>query len=136
MGTGNLAMEFLKLLPEIKKIDIVEIDPAVIEIAGQHFDFIPDERININIQDARVFVRNSKIKYDLIILDIFSEQGLSYRFMTREFFLEISRALSNNGILASNIFSLWDLNSEKNTVFKALFNTYKSVFNAIKLFPA
>ncbi|MDD3014708.1 MAG: fused MFS/spermidine synthase, partial [Candidatus Gastranaerophilales bacterium] len=102
MGSGYFISSFIKLLPHLKNIDIVEIDPDVIEVAHKYFNFKQNDHVNINIQDARVFVRNSKNKYDLIIMDLASHEGLFYRFMTEEFLYEVRERLNPDGILASN----------------------------------
>jgi spermidine synthase len=135
MGTGNLVNNLIHLIPNLQKIDIVEIDPDIVEIAKDYFDFKPDNRVNINIQDARVFVRNAKTKYDLIILDIFSSAGMSYRLVTEEFLKEISDLLGANGILTSNISSLSIIEAKNNVVFKSLLKTYSSVFTNTLVFP-
>lgn len=135
MGSGNSATCFEKICPELKKIDIVEIDPAIAEIAKNYFDFKQSEKTKINFQDARVFVRTSREKYDLVLLDIFSDSGMPYRFMTKEFLEEVDSILTPDGILAANIFSSTEINSGKNIVFKAMLKSYKEVFKDIKLFP-
>lgn len=136
MGTGYFINQLESVLPEVEKIDIVEINPELTEIAKKYFDFKQSPITTIKIQDARVFVRNSSDKYDLIILDVFSETGMDYRFMTREFLEEIHKILSPDGILASNIFGLTDINSENNIIFKSLYKTYASVFKENLIFPA
>ncbi len=134
-GTGYFANQLKSILPKVKKIDIVEINPELIEIAKNYFDFKSESCIEVKIQDGRVFVRNSEKKYDLIILDIFSASGMDYRYMTKEFFEEINNILTPNGLFASNIFGLTDINSPNNIIFKSLFKTYSSVFNDNIIFP-
>jgi len=135
LGTGNFVNQLKSVLPQIKKIDVVEINPEIVEIAGKFFDFEKTGDIEIKIQDGRVFVRSCTEKYDLIILDIFSESGMAYRFMTKEFLEEISNILAFDGILASNLFGLTDLDSESNIIFKSLLKTYNSVFYDNLIFP-
>ncbi|EKE04242.1 MAG: spermine synthase [uncultured bacterium] len=135
MGTGKLATDFLKLIPALKSIDIVELDPKVVNIDETYFDFESNKKINIHIQDARVFVRNTKNKYDLVILDIYTGSGLPYRFMTEEFLQETDTVLNPDGLLITNTFGIQDINSDNNYIFKSLLKTYQSVFNNTVLFP-
>jgi len=135
LGTGNFIKQLKSILPQIEKIDIVEINPEIVEIAEKYFDF-EKVGVEIKIQDARVFVRNCAEKYDLIILDVFSESGMAYRFMTKEFLKEIRNILAFDGILASNLFGLTDINSKNNIIFKSLLKTYNSVFHDNLIFPA
>ena len=135
LGTGCFINQLESILPEVKKIDVVEINPELIDIAEKYFGYKQSLVTEIKFQDARVFVRNSSEQYDLIILDVFSEAGMAYRFMTKEFFEEVNKILSPDGIFASNIFGLTDIDSEDNIIFKSLYNTYTSVFNDNLIFP-
>jgi len=134
MGTGYFVNQLKTILPEVNKIDVVEINPELPDIAVKYFDF-QESGIKLYFQDARVFARNSPEKYDLIILDIFSEAGMAYRFMTKEFLEEISNILTSDGIFVSNVFGLTDIDSENNIIFKSLFKTYSSVFDDNLIFP-
>ena len=134
MGTGYFVNQLKSILPQVKNIDVVEINPELPDIAVKYFDF-QESGIKLHFQDARVFSRNSPEKYDLIILDIFSEAGMAYRFMTKEFLEEIKNILTADGIFVSNIFGLTDIDSENNIIFKSLFKTYSSVFNDNLIFP-
>jgi spermidine synthase len=135
LGTGSFVNQLKSILPEVKKIDVVEINPELVEIAEKYFDYSHEVGTAIKIQDGRVFVRNCSEKYDLIILDVFSESGMAYRFMTKEFLEEINNILTPDGILASNVFGITDIDSENNIIFKSLLKTYNSVFNDSLIFP-
>jgi len=135
MGSGYFIRSLIKLLPHLKNIEIVEIDPDVIKIAQKYFNFKENNFVNINIQDARVFVRNSKNKYDLIIMDLSSHEGLFYRFMTEEFLHEVKTLLNPDGIFVSNLFGSPDFRHDNNQVFNSVLKTYKTVYNDILIFP-
>ncbi len=98
MGTGYFINQLKSLLPETECIDVVEINPELVEIAENYFNFKKND-INIEIQDGRVFVRNCSKKYDLVILDIFSETGMAYRMMTKEFLEEIRKSFPTTEFL-------------------------------------
>lgn len=134
LGSGCFVNQLKSILPQVNKIDVIEINPELTKIAEDYFGF-QKHGINIKTQDGRVFVRNCTEKYDLIILDVFSDAGMSYRFMTKEFFREVNNILSQGGILASNTFGLTDINAANNSVFKSIYNTYDLVFNDNMIFP-
>lgn len=143
LGAGYFVNTLQKILPGLKKIDVVEINPELAQIAENFFGFVarPQEKessvtsVNILIQDARVYVRNCKEKYDLIIFDVFSESGMEYRFMTREFLEEIDNILSSEGVLVSNLFGYNEINSNANFLFRSVYKTYASVFEENLVFP-
>ena len=134
LGTGKVLHDFIKLLPDLEKIDVVDIDPTVIELARTYFGFEENEKINIHLQDGRVFARTAKEKYDLIITDIAGDEGIPYRFVTREFLLEIQNILNDRGILISNLFGSAETESSENIILKAFNGTFKSVFKNVGLF--
>lgn len=134
LGAGYFVNQLKTILPKAEKVDIVEINPELPDVATRYFEF-REAGLNLKFQDGRVFVRNCKEKYDLIILDVFSESGMNYRFMTGEFFEEVKNILSPEGLLVSNTFGLTDINSENNILFRSLFKTYKSVFKDNIIFP-
>ena len=134
LGAGYFINQLQSILPQAEKIDVVEINPEMPEIAKEYFDF-DGSGINVKIQDGRVYVRNCREKYDLIIIDVFSESGLAYRFLTKEFFEELDNILAPGGIVATNVFSLTDINSENNIIFKSLLKTLSSVFEDNAVFP-
>jgi len=135
MGTGNFAVSLSELLPDLESFDLVDLDYKVYSIAKKYFDFKENSKIKVHIQDAVEFVKNSKTKYDLIILDIGNSKGIPLSFLTEEFISETSSLLNENGIMISNVFSSHEFNSDKNVIFKSTLKTYKNVFNEIRLFP-
>ena len=64
------------LVDEIKfkgKITGVEIDASIIEIANEYFQLDKIKNLEIVIDDAFEFILKTKLKYDLIIIDIFQD---------------------------------------------------------------
>ena len=68
-GNGGVARE-LSDFKTIEKIDVVEIDEQLVEVAKEFFPYeaagFDDPRVTLYVQDALKFMRHSKIKYDLI----------------------------------------------------------------------
>lgn len=101
-GGGNMiATRLLQDFPALK-IDSVELDPVITQIAIEYFQ--ADRKINFHHQDARQFVRGTKKRYDIIILDCY--QGLSppIHLTTVEFFRELKKILNLGGIVISNYY--------------------------------
>ena len=134
MGTGEIATRFASN-DGVRSVDIVEIDPLIPELDEKYFGFHLNKKINIHIQDARVYVRSCTKKYDLVILDVFSQLGMPYRFMTVEFLEEVKNILIKNGILAVNTFAAEDFESDRNVIFKAQLKSYQKIFSNVLLFP-
>src|SRR3989344_2845931 len=71
-GAGySYPKSFLFRYPEAK-IDVVEIDPKITELAKKHFKLKEDPRLTIYHEDGRVFLNKTQEKYDVIFGDAFS----------------------------------------------------------------
>jgi len=116
LGGGTVPMTLQALYPGAR-IDSVEIDPAVVRVASDYFGFTSDERNQVAVQDARVFVRrqiSKGLRYDYILLDAFTGEYIPEHLMTQEFLKEVKNLLASDGVLVANTFSssrLYDLES-------------------------
>jgi hypothetical protein len=135
MGTGRIANTFVELIPDLEKFDIVDIDKKVYSTAKSFFNFKETSKIKVHIQDAKNFIKNSKKKYDLIILDIASSSGLLFDFHTEEFLYKISSLLNEDGLFVSNVISSYEFNSDENVIFKSTLKTYENLFNDVLIIP-
>lgn len=124
MMIGGAAYQFPKYLISHytdKKIDVVEIDEVVTELAKKHFflqdcidEFDPKEnRIGLYNADGRVFLNESSIKYDIIINDAFSGNSPIATLSTKEFIQTVKGHLNNKGIYAMNIISTVEGDSQR-----------------------
>src|SRR5687767_13974431 len=87
LGAGTLPRALARILPGAK-IDVVEIDPAVVRVAKRFFLFSPDTRTTVIESDGRVFVKRAireQRQYDLIMLDAFDHEYTPEHLLTREF---------------------------------------------------
>ena len=102
------------------KIDVVEIDPDIPEIARKFFGFEGKGGTTVIIQDGRVFLNRLKgKKYDIVFLDAFNATGIPFQLTTKEFYIKARDALAPGGVLAVNIANLGDpkfLGNELKTV--------------------
>lgn len=103
-GDGGAARELLRY-PEIRRIDLVEIDSQVVEICKQFFDFsaksLEDERVNLYFEDGMRFVRSVKDEYDLIIVDSTDPFGPGEGLFTKEFYGNCFKALREDGVMVN-----------------------------------
>jgi spermidine synthase len=80
--------------------DAIEIDPAVIEAANNHFSFKPTGRVIAG--DARYQIRKLDRKYDFIIHDCFTGGAEPVHMLSLDTILELKSKLNSDGILALN----------------------------------
>ena len=133
-GTGKIVNDWEKLFDNFECIDVVDIEENIFDIAEEYFDFRKSDRTNFYLQDGIVFLRENTKKYDLIVVDVASDDGIDDRFLSDEYFKLINKSLSNKGLFVSNLCSSADFENENNTFFHSVIQTYKSYFKHLAVF--
>ncbi len=84
-------------------VDVVEVNPSSVDAAVDHFGF-DDEQVNVVVADARTFVRECPEPYDVVLLDMSNGDGLPEHLVSLEFFRDVRRCLTPDGITIFNTF--------------------------------
>ena len=133
-GAYSYPKHFQEKFPK-KQLDIVEIDPALTEIAKNHFQFTPNSTTNIIHQDARYFLSITNKKYDAVLYDVLTSNLIApFHLTTLETFNYISNIMTDDGVFVMNI--LGDLNGVGSTFLKSEIKTVKEVFPQVYVFNA
>lgn len=103
-GGGSLAKWLAEKWPELE-LDVVEMDPVVVEAAEKYFQYVPPENHHVFVEDARTFLRNSSYEYDVVWVDVFARHLIPFHVTTQEFFEELRRHVTPNGAVAVNLAS-------------------------------
>lgn len=112
LGGGSLPSFLLSQLPNVQ-IEVVEIRTEVVNVARKFFGLPDNRRLNVHIGDISEFLKDfcntSKPvefgSYEIIMFDIFEENGLPKQFPWVDTMANAYRALGPNGVLVLN---LWD----------------------------
>jgi spermidine synthase len=91
---------------DLDEFDMIEINPAVVEIANTHFSFLSDSRASIrtHLGDGRlVLERMSQDQFDLLVLDAFSSDAIPAHLLTREAIALYRGRLTKDGVLAIHV---------------------------------
>lgn len=126
LGGGTLPGALRKLFPA-SQIDVVEIDPAVAEVAQRFFYFSPTVDTQVFEEDGRVFVKRAlkqKAKYDLVMLDAFDHEYIPEHMLTKEFLQEVRGLLTGKGVLAANTFSKSNLYDHESATYYSVFGDF------------
>lgn len=129
LGGGSIPRTFRELFPAAQ-IDVVEIDPAVVEVAERFFGFTESENVDITVKDARVFVKQAGLfgrKYDYIVLDAFNGDYIPEHLMTQEWLEECKQILADDGVLIANTFSISRLYHNESATYEAAFGWMRNV---------
>lgn len=107
VGGGSIPSALARLLPAAR-IDAVDIDPAVVEVAQRFFGFVPGGRLQVHAQDGRDFVREALAqgrRYDAVLLDAFDAEGIPPALFDRDFLSAVRTLLAPGGALLANTFA-------------------------------
>lgn len=132
LGGGTLSNVIHALYPAAK-IHNVEIDPAVLKVARNYFNFIENDVVTSSVQDGRIFIKRAAIKkqkYDWIILDAFNGDYIPEHLLTKEFFEEVKSVLAEGGVIAANTFSSSKLYEHESATYHAVFGDFINVSRA------
>lgn len=113
-------------------IDVVEIDPQVIAVAEEYFDYDPASCREVFVEDARSVVgRASPASYDAIVVDVFRGETIPEHLWTVEFFEHARRILRPEGLLVVGLTGLFDEDTDR--LFAALWRTLRRVFPRVRV---
>jgi spermidine synthase len=132
MGGGTAPSRFFHDYPDLR-IDIVELDPAVADTALRWFDLPRAPRLTVHIGDGRLWLRRTRDRFDLIILDAYLIDTIPFHLATREFYAEAGAHLSPGGAVAANVIGA--TRGPQSRLFRAIDKTFASVFPAVYVFP-
>jgi spermidine synthase len=104
MGSGRTVHTLLGW-PGVRSVDVVEIEPAMVEGARQFGAFVArafdDPRSHIHIDDAKTFFARHRARYDLVISEPSNPwvSGVASLY-SREFYAQVRRHLEPGGLMA------------------------------------
>ena len=103
-GDGGVVRELVRY-QTVENIDLVEIDPLVIEICKK---FLPstachlgDDRVHIFNEDGLKYIRRFEDHYNLIIVDSTDPFGPAEGLFGKEFYGNCYKALTENGVMTN-----------------------------------
>ena len=103
-GDGGVVRELVRY-DTIEHIDMVEIDPMVVQVCREYLPFtttgLDDPRVSIRYEDGLKFVRRCEDAYDLIIVDSTDPFGPGEGLFTKEFYGSCYKALHADGIMVN-----------------------------------
>ncbi|MGA7647442.1 MAG: hypothetical protein WBW01_13085 [Terriglobales bacterium] len=128
--------------PTIERIDYVELDPALIDMARQFFPaqsapIASDRRVHVHYADGRYFLKSTGDTFDVIILNVPDPQTAQLnRFYTAEFFRSARAHLAAGGLLALQLRSSEDYISPDLAEFlRCIQHTLQTVFPYVVAIP-
>jgi spermidine synthase len=131
-GDGGALREVLK--HPVEKVHLVEMDKTMIDLTKTHLRFVSqdsfsDKRVKVFIERGEKFLKNTKEKYDIIIVDSlnFGEKN-SLALFCQKFYKRAFEILTKEGMLITLGASFLDFNDFVKKIFKNLKKVFPKVF--------
>jgi spermidine synthase len=114
---GSVIKTLVEEIAYSNKITGVEIDGNVIKMAKKYFELDKISNLDIVLDDAFEFVLKTKLKYDLVIIDIFQDTKMP-NFLFESFFANrILEILNDNGLFLFNTMCLLEADNLRNATY-------------------
>lgn len=139
-GGENLASRELLKYPQIKQIDVVDIDPMMFQLSKENPHLLAinegaanHPKVNLIAEDAFTYLNRLHKPYDIIIADLPDPANESIaRLYSTQFYLLAKSNLAPDGLLVTQAGEIYFAN----TVFSCINNTLSKVFNHVKTYHA
>jgi spermidine synthase len=137
LGGASTQRAYQHYYPEVT-VETAEIDPLVLRVAREYFEFKESPTQRVRIMDGRMHLRRRQAACDAIIVDAYVENRygsfIPYHLATKEFFELARQRLNTNGVLAYNVIGTLDV--WQADIVGSIFQTMKGVFPQVYLCPA
>ena len=104
---GGVVPRALEVCCPGAKIDAVDIDPVVLDVAKKYFYWRPSANVRVYAQDGRSFINwavvNKQPLYDWIVLDAYNDEYVPFHLTTAEFMATVQRMLTPDGVVTANL---------------------------------
>jgi spermidine synthase len=133
LGAGSAEKRMWRDFPDVD-IQVVEIDPVVVDAAYRYFELPRDPRLKVEVGDGRRFLADNAERWDAIVIDAFFADAIPFHLVTREF-LELARSrLNPGGVIVTN--AIGAIDGPGSRLFRSIYRTYRSSFPTVLVHPA
>jgi spermidine synthase len=126
LGGGSLWHHYRKNYPEVA-VDVVELDPVMVDVARRYFDFGG----NVAVEDALQFIRRPGCRYDVVYVDAFlppsretAPTGAPLRLYGHEFLEPLKARMSPGGVASFNVHLRTDGGDDVRDLCRVFFQSY------------
>jgi spermidine synthase len=114
-------------------VDVVEIDPAVVDAAETYFGVRESDRLNVHIMDGREYLQKTDHTYDVVVLDAYRADRVPYHVTTVEFMDLVSSRLDADGVVVANVISARE--GPQSQFYRSQYHTMDRAFPNVYSFP-
>jgi predicted O-methyltransferase YrrM len=132
LGGGSAPKRLWRDYPDLR-LQGVELDPVVRDVAYRFFAVPRDPRLKIAVDDGRRYLARNDERWDAILIDAFFSDAIPFHLFTTEF-LELAQSrLNPGGVILTN--TIGSIAGEQSRLFRSIYRTYRSVFPTVLVHP-
>ena len=132
LGGGSAQKRIWRDFPNLQ-LQVVELDPVVVDVAYRYFRLPHSPRLRVQAEDGRRYLARTKKKWDAIIIDAYFSDSLPFHLTTVEFLELVRSRLSPGGVVASNLIGA--VAGEGSKLFRSMYRTYRAAFPTVAVHP-
>src|ERR1700733_13226562 len=127
-GGGRTSWYLHRFLPQGPGAS-VELDPTVLELSKKYFGIKDEPNFQVINRDGRIFLNDSKTRYDIILIDAYRGPFVPFHLLTKEFYQIVKDHLAEGGVVAQNV-------EPSTMLFDSAVKTMNAVFPQIDFYLA
>jgi spermidine synthase len=101
-GGGRTSWYLHRFFPQVP-VTSVELDPAIVELSHEYFGIKDEPNFQVVNRDGRIFLNNTKDRYDIILIDAYRGPFVPFHLLTKEFYQIVKDHLADGGVVAQNV---------------------------------
>jgi spermidine synthase len=133
LGAGSSPKQMWRAFPDAQ-IDVVELDPVVVDVGYRWFHMPRDRRLRVHVGDGRRFLVDRSQRWDAIVIDAFFADAIPFHLVTRQFMELVRARLAPGGVVVTN--SIGALEGRGSRLFRSILRTYHTTFPTVLVHPA
>jgi spermidine synthase len=132
LGGGSSPKRLWRDFPDLR-LQGVELDPVVRDVAYRFFELPRDPRLRIAVDDGRRYLDRNERRWDAILIDAFFADAIPFHLFTAEF-LELAKSrLNPGGVIVTN--TIGAIAGQDSRLFRSVYRTYRSAFPTVLVHP-
>ncbi|MDQ3875796.1 MAG: fused MFS/spermidine synthase [Actinomycetota bacterium] len=132
LGGGSAPKRLWRDFPRLR-IQVVELDPVVVDVARRYFRLPRSPRLRVEAEDGRRFLAADDRRWDVIAIDAYFSDAIPFHLATHEFLELVRSRLNPGGVVVSNVIGA--IRGSESQLFRSFYRTYRSVFPTVLVHP-
>jgi spermidine synthase len=132
LGGASSPKRLWRDFPDLR-IQAVELDPVVVDVAYRFFELPRDERLEVDVDDGRRWLVRDDRKWDAIMIDAFYADAIPFHLFTSEFMELVRSRLNPGGVVVTN--TIGSIAGDESRLFRSVYRTYRTAFPTVLVHP-